>query len=255
MIARIPVEFGPSTVAVNTTLNRVYVGSAHSRELTIIDGATLRMVRRLSLPIAPIRFAVDDIADAGAHLRADRRAMRRASRSIDDPGASAPLVTGVGPRLPHGTVVFNADGSMTYTSDEGYFGDDSFTYTTTDGTRRLGSRHGDGHCLSEHRVHDAADAAEPGIVGTSYTADHLDNWRDGRPEILPGIGVLPGGLHLSEDGVLSGMPQQPGQFSFSVMARDLGQPALERGPRVHREHRSTDRVADQLEQRHPGHTV
>jgi VCBS repeat-containing protein len=33
----------------------------------------------------------------------------------------------------HGTVVLNEDGSFTYTPDEGYIGEDSFTYEVTDG--------------------------------------------------------------------------------------------------------------------------
>ena len=96
VIARIPVGFGPSTVAVNTALNRVYVGSAHSRELTIIDGATLRVVRRLALPIAAVRLAVDESLTP-ARIYAQSTGSEASIAVIDDPGGSAPLVTGVGP--------------------------------------------------------------------------------------------------------------------------------------------------------------
>ena len=51
--------FGPSTVAVDEVHNRIYVGNAIARSLTIVDGATLRVARTLALPIAPVALHVD----------------------------------------------------------------------------------------------------------------------------------------------------------------------------------------------------
>ena len=48
----------------------------------------------------------------------------------DDEAMTAALVAAPA----HGTLVFNADGSFTYTPDAGYFGDDTFTYSAGDGT-------------------------------------------------------------------------------------------------------------------------
>ena len=121
--------------------------------------------------------------------------------------------------------MLNADGSVTYTSDDGYFGEDSFTYTTIDGAG--GSTIGTVTVTVYQNIEFTTPPTLPnGKVGTSYTATISTTGGTGDKKYFLEFGVLPGGLHLSEDGVLSGMPQQPGQFSFSVIARDLGQPLL-----------------------------
>lgn len=50
----------------------------------------------------------------------------------DVDGDALQALLGVGPE--HGTLVFNPDGSFTYTPDENYHGPDAFTYQVSDGT-------------------------------------------------------------------------------------------------------------------------
>lgn len=49
-----------------------------------------------------------------------------------DPDGERPTVTGV-TTAAHGTVVLNADGTVTYTAARGFTGDDTFSYTISDG--------------------------------------------------------------------------------------------------------------------------
>src|SRR5262245_8241178 len=78
-------------------------------------------------PVAnPDSFATDeDVALTGSVLGNDT--------DVDSPALSATLVSGPA----HGTLVFNADGSFTYTPNANYFGPDGFTYEASDGS--LGS--------------------------------------------------------------------------------------------------------------------
>ncbi len=41
-------------------------------------------------------------------------------------------------------------------------------------------------------------------------------------------GHLPGGLHLEQDGVLQGTPNQPGEFQFTIAVTDSSKPPFER---------------------------
>lgn len=51
---------------------------------------------------------------------------------------SDPLATILGTGPTHGTLLLNADGSFEYTPEEGYVGNDSFTYRITDGLEESG---------------------------------------------------------------------------------------------------------------------
>ena len=67
-LATIPVGRGPSTVAINRAANRIYVGNAIERSLTIIDGATNRVVRTLALTDGACRHSRRRHPVAGAAL-------------------------------------------------------------------------------------------------------------------------------------------------------------------------------------------
>src|SRR5262245_27223220 len=93
-------------------------------------------------PVAsPDSFATEeDVALTGNVLGNDT--------DVDSPALSATLVSGPA----HGTLVFNADGSFTYTPNENYFGPDGFTYEASDGS--LGSNVA-GVSLTVNPVNDA----------------------------------------------------------------------------------------------------
>ena len=75
-------------------------------------------------PVAnPDSFATDEgVALSGNVLGNDT--------DVDSPTPSAMLVSGPA----HGALVFNADGSFTYTPNANYFGPDGFTYKASDGS-------------------------------------------------------------------------------------------------------------------------
>ena len=64
----------------------------------------------------------------------------------------------------HGTVMFNSDGSYTYTPHNGYFGPDSFTYTITDPT---------GHTSTATEIITVAVPGAPVAVNDSYTTAYV----------------------------------------------------------------------------------
>src|SRR5262249_52710327 len=90
---------------------------------------TLRVVDVIALPHTPLYLTVDEVTsdvfvlgtifDGGLAV-------------VKDTGRTAPTITGV-TQGAHGTVVLNADGSVTYTPNAGFSGQDSYTYTETDG--------------------------------------------------------------------------------------------------------------------------
>ena len=57
-----------------------------------------------------------------------------------DPDGNPLTVAAVG-QAEHGTVVINANGTVTFTPDADFVGDDSFSYTISDGQGGLGHRH------------------------------------------------------------------------------------------------------------------
>ena len=222
VIATIAMPFGPSTVAVDQVMNRVYVGNATARSLTIIDGASLRVVRSLALPIAPVMLAVDSSLSP-ARIYAVSTANEGAVSVIDDPGTAAPQITSV-TQGSHGSVVLNADGSVTYTPNAGYFGNDSYTYTTTDGDG--GSTTSTANVVVYQELAFQPATLPAGVVGQAYSQQLTTTGGSGSPISWSIFGFAPGGLHLSSTGLLSGTLQQSGTFTFTVTARDLGQELL-----------------------------
>ena len=208
--ATLAMPFGPSAVGVDEAHNRIYVGNAIARSMTIVDGSTLRVVRSLALPIAPVQLDVDS-SISPARIFAQATGNEGAISVIDDPATAAPPITSV-TQGAHGSVVLNADGSVTYTPNAGYTGADSYTYTTSGGTSTANVT-----VLPNLTI---ATASLPNtMVGQSYSQT-LAATGGVAPYTWTISGFAPGGLHLSANGVLSGVTQQAGTFTFTVTVRD-----------------------------------
>jgi len=137
---------------------------------------------------------------------------------------SASLVTGVS----HGILVFNSDGSFTYTPNANYFGSDSFTYQANDG---LNDSNIATVTLTVNPINDA-----PVAVDDNYATDEdvalvvpalgvLVNDSDIESDILSSIlvsGVSHGFLILGPDGSFSYTPDANyfGPDSFTYKAND-----------------------------------
>src|SRR4051794_22994272 len=92
---------------------------------TVSDGAK-RSSALVSVDVTvPVLRAVDDSASAISGQAQTIRVL------ANDQGASLAVVAVSDP--PHGTAVLNPDSSITYRSDAGYTGSDSFNYTISDG--------------------------------------------------------------------------------------------------------------------------
>ena len=85
-------------------------------------------------PVNDAPEAMDDaypvLPNASLHLSAAAGVLANDTDADDDDTLDVTLVTGPA----HGTLVISDDGSFTYTPDDDYEGEDSFTYTVNDGT-------------------------------------------------------------------------------------------------------------------------
>jgi Bacterial Ig domain/Bacterial Ig-like domain (group 1) len=93
------------------------------------DGTVDGNVANVSITVA----CVNDppVADDNAHVTPEDTAVSGNATSSDIDGGAPTYALGSGPA--NGSVVFNADGSYTYTPNANYDGPDSFTFTVSDG--------------------------------------------------------------------------------------------------------------------------
>ncbi|NTW95803.1 MAG: tandem-95 repeat protein [Erysipelotrichaceae bacterium] len=98
----------------------------------VYDGKAYSEVRTATIVINPINDA--PVAKNGAVTTAfETPITRNIHNLITDKDSANWTLTLVGD-VTHGTLVFNADGSYTYTPDAGFSGDDVFTFKGNDGT-------------------------------------------------------------------------------------------------------------------------
>ncbi|QLI81006.1 retention module-containing protein [Chitinibacter fontanus] len=142
---------GHSFVVLDTPQSRVGIDSGVSTTgITVDPLTTLAEPPQSVLPAeapAPVintpptavddRTTLNDIGstDDGLTVKEDNTLEIPAARLLGndvDPDGDPLTITGVGPAA-NGTIVLNADGSLTYTPNANFNGTDSFTYTVTDG--------------------------------------------------------------------------------------------------------------------------
>ncbi|WP_281169879.1 Ig-like domain-containing protein [Olivibacter sitiensis] len=151
----------------------------------------------------------------------------------NDEEGSSPIVPGsvtivTGPE--HGTATVNADGTVTYTPNEGYTGDDSFTYTVSD-ENGLTSNEATVNITVEASVpevppvanNDAGTVTENGTIAI----DVLGNDEEGSSPIVPGsVTIVTGPEHgtvtVNADGTVTYTPNEgySGNDSFTYTVSD-----------------------------------
>ncbi len=136
---------------------------------------------------------------------------------IDGDGLTVTAATQPG----HGTVMVNADGTLTYSPATDFFGTDTFTYTVCDGA---------GGCSQATvtvivaPVNDAPVSA--GVAGIQLVYGNSPSplqigEPDGDAYVLTVVaGVLPPGLSLNPDGTWSGAPAAGGVFPVTIRTCD-----------------------------------
>jgi VCBS repeat-containing protein len=103
------------------------------------DGLADSAPATVTITVNPINDPPTTVADSyvtGVNTALTKNAADGVLKNDTDPetptGLTAAQVVGSGPT--HGTLSFNADGSFTYTPENNFTGNDSFTYTASDGT-------------------------------------------------------------------------------------------------------------------------
>lgn len=102
-----------------------------------------------------------------------------------DPDGDALSIAGT-PTALHGTVVVNPDGTIEYTPDTGYTGDDVITYEVSDGNG--GTDTGEVAVSVGHPVRDGIVNGTPGgdLIDVAYTGDPDGDMIDNNDALLPG---------------------------------------------------------------------
>ena len=229
LLKTIAVGNGPTSVAVNEAFNRIYVANALDKTLMIIDGTTLVVESTLPLPLMPVDLGVDEsmsrIFITGGCISADPACISYDAgvMVVDDPGnASGTLVVTAVTQGAHGTVTLNADGTITYTPNPGFSGNDSFTYTVSDG--HGGTANGTVNVTIKAQIAISPTSLPAGQVGSAYNQTLTATGGTAPYQwTVTSVGgnTLPSGLILhSTTGVLDGVPTQAGTFTFTVQARD-----------------------------------
>jgi hypothetical protein len=235
LVKTIAVGNGPTSVAVNEPFNRIYVANALDKTLMIIDGSTLAVESTLPLPLMPVDLGVDDsisrIFIVGGCISADSACISYDAgvMVVDDPGnASGTLVVTAVTQGAHGSVTLNADGTITYTPNPGFSGNDSFTYTVSDG--HGGTANGTVNVTIKAQIAISPTSLPAGQVGVSYNQTLTATGGTGPYQwTVTSVGgnTLPSGLILhSTTAVLDGVPTQAGTFTFTVQARDAASPPM-----------------------------
>jgi VCBS repeat-containing protein len=148
------------------------------------------------------------------------------SNDIDPDGDTLTAVLGTGPA--HGTLTLNADGSFTYTPDENFSGQDSFTYRASDGSLYSSEETihvlvkpvndvpvavADSYSLNEN---EALTVSAAGVLANDSDADD-----DGLTPVLV-TGPAHGSLTLNADGSFVYTPDEDffGEDGFTYKAND-----------------------------------
>ena len=99
---------------------------------TVADGRGGTGTETVTMTIAGVNDAPTAVSDS-AFVNAGSSATIAVLANDTDPERDPLLIIGIA-RPAHGTAVLNEDGGITYTPVEGFSGEDSFTYTVSDGT-------------------------------------------------------------------------------------------------------------------------
>lgn len=118
----------------------------------------------------------------------------------------------------HGVAIASGT-SISYTPDAGYSGPDSFTYTASNayGTSAPATVT---ISVSAPTITVSPATLPSAVAGTAYSQTLTAGGGKSPYTISLATGVLPSGFSLSSAGLLSGTPDAPGTFNFTVRATD-----------------------------------
>ena len=137
---------GTASVNGNGTVHYVpdanYAG-ADGFDYTIADGQGGTDTGHVSVTVTAVNDAPVAANDSATTAAGTPVTISVLANDSDVEGSALGVGTASDP--PHGTVVANANGTITYTPDAGYSGSDAFGYTASDGTAVSQRRHGHGH--------------------------------------------------------------------------------------------------------------
>src|SRR5262249_6648997 len=125
----------------------------------------------------------------------------------------------------HGTVVINADGTVTYTPNAGYSGTDSYTYIESDG--HGGTATGTVNVTVIPALVMTPMTLASTTVGSTYSQAITVSL--GTPPYSRRVisGALPGGLFYDPaTSFITGTATQSGTFTFTIQAQDSSVPPL-----------------------------
>ncbi|MGD1941825.1 MAG: Ig-like domain-containing protein, partial [Leptolyngbyaceae cyanobacterium] len=180
-------------------------------------------------PVAPEDMATDDVSAAVVATQDTATTDENVPVVIDvlandtDPDANELTVTAVGTAT-NGTVIINEDGTLTYTPTAGFSGEDSFTYTVSDGLEEVTAS----VAVTVNNVNEAPIATED----TATTDEDLpvvinvlanDTDADADALIVTAVGTATNGTAtINEDGTLTYTPTAgfSGEDSFTYTVSD-----------------------------------
>lgn len=134
----------------------------------------------------------------------------------------------------YGTVVINADGTITYAPDAEYNGLDSFTYTICETTETPVVGDPEGLCatatvtLEVTYVNDAPTVTNTVIetvVGSTPSIEITDVEGDPYVVVVDG-GTMPPGMTIDSDGNVIGAPTTPGTYTVILVICDADDPTV-----------------------------
>jgi hypothetical protein len=209
---------GATSVAVNPLTHRVYVGAAADKMITFVDGTTLNIVGWLTVPLEPDLLVVD--AAESRIYTSNGAAAQPGLMVIEDAslGSSEVLTINNVTQGAKGLVEIFFNQVIGYTPNPGASGADSFTYTITDGQATSNTATVNVNIIGQLTI--TTTTLPNGAVGQNYDQTIVAtggvppyNWT------IP-FNSIPGGLVLTADGRLQGVPGASGTFNLGVQVQD-----------------------------------
>jgi hypothetical protein len=224
VLATLHVGDGPTSVAINVTANRVYVGSTLTPHLTFVDGGTMTIRGGLDLPLAATFMDVDPASNR-IYIAAGRSVLPGGSGVMvvadDSTFFTHPLTIVDIPDSVGGTVTVNADQTITFAPGVAQ-GIGQFSYRITDGES---SSEAALVTIQVQAPVTILTAALPSSVANAAYFQQLEAVPDDDLVWSVVSGVLPAGTQLSDDGEIGGLTLTSGTFTFTVQARSFSNPS------------------------------
>jgi hypothetical protein len=225
VLAAIATGDGPTVVGLDPTANRIYVGNTNDETLTVIDGASFKVVGTLSLPLPPTSMAVDASTPSVTHVFMSASFLQPGAMLVADTHGGGGLMVAPGTLTQgaFGATAINADGTVQYTPNAAYSGPDTFRYRVTDGASVSVNEATVTVTVGQPLTISTAALPDPQI-GNPY-AQTLAASGGTPPYTWRAFGALPGGLTFYPvSAMLAGIPTQSGTYLIRAQVQDSSTP-------------------------------